>query len=497
MISTGLLRSLEAVEAAYASGEIERGKEDAAVDKIPLVERVMGIIRGRITAMSLAPGARLPSIRRLAETMNVSKSTVVEAYDRLVAEGIIQSRRGAGFYVSERARQPFSLAAHTPHKERQIDPFWVMRQSLEANEATLKPGCGWLPDAWLPQDAIRRAMRMVARDETSNLATYGEPLGFRPMRQHLAHRLGEQGIDVSSGEILLADSGTQALDLICRYLLQPGDTVLVDDPCYFNFQAALLTHRVKIVGVPYTTTGPDLEAFASAANEHTPKLYISNAGLHNPTGGSMTPATAHRLLKLAEAHGITLVEDNIFGDFHPSPAPLLCRTRRVRSRSAYRQLLQDAVGGRPRRLYRRASRLDRRAHRPEARDKLRRQCNVTADRACTPDRRHLSPPCRQPARQAGRRHDADSQPPESRGPHALDRTTGRHVPLGKIAGWAGLRTGCPACSGKGVLLAPGDVFSPSRTAGAFLRFNVAQSLEPYVFAVLRDAMRDARSKADS
>ncbi len=67
----------------------------------------MGIIRGRITAMSLAPGARLPSIRRLAETMNVSKSTVVEAYDRLVAEGIIQSRRGAGFYVSERARQPF------------------------------------------------------------------------------------------------------------------------------------------------------------------------------------------------------------------------------------------------------------------------------------------------------------------------------------------------------------------------------------------------------
>lgn len=132
MISTGLLRSLEAVEAAYASGEIERGDENATADRTPLVEKVMGIIRGRITAMSLAPGARLPSIRRLAEAMNVSKSTVVEAYDRLVAEGIIQSRRGAGFYVSERARQPFSLAINTPHKERQIDPFWVMRQSLES-----------------------------------------------------------------------------------------------------------------------------------------------------------------------------------------------------------------------------------------------------------------------------------------------------------------------------------------------------------------------------
>ena len=83
MISTGLLRSLEAVEAAYASGEIECGDENATADRTPLVEKVMGIIRGRITAMSLAPGARLPSIRRLAEAMNVSKSTVFEAYDRL------------------------------------------------------------------------------------------------------------------------------------------------------------------------------------------------------------------------------------------------------------------------------------------------------------------------------------------------------------------------------------------------------------------------------
>src|SRR5690606_24921846 len=181
MISTGLLRSLEAVEAAYLGGQSERSDEKNAPEKISLVEKVMTIIRDRIAAMSLAPGARLPSIRRLAETMHVSKSTVVEAYDRLVAEGIIQSRRGAGFYVSERARQPLSLAAATPHKERQIDPFWVMRQSLEAGDAMLKPGCGWLPDAWLPQDAIRRAMRMVARDETSNLATYGEPLGFRPL----------------------------------------------------------------------------------------------------------------------------------------------------------------------------------------------------------------------------------------------------------------------------------------------------------------------------
>lgn len=496
MISTGLLRSLEAVEAAYAGGETGRVEENADVERMSLVERVMGIIRGRITAMSLAPGARLPSIRRLAETMNVSKSTVVEAYDRLVAEGIIQSRRGAGFYVSERTRQPFSLAAGTPHRERQIDPFWVMRQSLEADDTALKPGCGWLPDEWLPQEAIRRAMRTVARGEASNLAAYGEPLGFRPLRQHLAHRLGEQGIDISGGEILLADSGTHAIDLICRYLLQPGDTVLVDDPCYFNFQAVLLTHRVKLVGIPYTHTGPDLEAFARAAAEHAPKLYISNAGLQNPTGGSMTPATAHRLLKLAETQGITLVEDNIFGDFHPSPAPLLAELDgfdRVLHIGSFSKTLSAAA------------RVGYIAGRRDWIDGLTDLKLATSfgGNALSPQivhvlltdgtyRRHvesLRVKLAEAMTLAANRLKAEGLTPWTE-------------PQGGMFLWAELPMGLDSgriarhALEKGVVLAPGNVFSPSRSASRFLRFNVAQSLEPYIFAVLRDAMKAVRDQPE-
>ncbi|MBB5700566.1 DNA-binding transcriptional MocR family regulator [Ochrobactrum daejeonense] len=494
MISTGLLRSLEAVEAAYA-GEGTGSAGESAGEKIPLVDKVMSIVRGRISAMSLAPGARLPSIRRLAETMNVSKSTVVEAYDRLVAEGIIQSRRGAGFYVSERVRQPLSLAAGTPHRERQIDPFWVMRQSLEADDGALKPGCGWLPDEWLPQDAIRRAMRTVARSETSNLATYGEPLGFRPLRQHLAHRLGEQGIDISSGEILLADSGTHAIDLICRYLLQPGDTVLVDDPCYFNFQAVLLTHRVKLVGIPYTPIGPDLETFARIAAEHAPKLYISNAGLHNPTGASMTPATAHRLLKLAETHGITLVEDNIFGDFHPSPAPLLAELDgfdRVLHIGSFSKTLSAAA------------RIGYIAGRRDWIDGLTDLKLATSfgGNALSPQivhvlltdgtyRRHV---------ESLRAKLADAMTLTANRLKAEGLTLWTE-PQGGMFLWAELPAGLDSgriarhALEKGVVLAPGDVFSPSRSAGSFLRFNVAQSLEPYIFAVLRDAMKAVRDQA--
>ncbi len=89
---------------------------------------------------------------------------------------------------------------------------------------------------------------------------------------------------------MLTESGTQAIDLICRFLLEAGDTVIVDDPCYFNFHALLKAHRINIVSVPYTPHGPDLEIFQSVLAEHSPRLYITNSGIHNPTGAVLSPS---------------------------------------------------------------------------------------------------------------------------------------------------------------------------------------------------------------
>lgn len=99
--------------------------------------------------------------------------------------------------------------------------------------------------------------------------------------------------------------------------------MLVDDPCYFNFHALLKAHRVNIVGVPYTATGPDIDAFGAALLAHSPRLYITNSGIHNPTGATLSPVTAHRLLKLADNSSLVIVEDDIFGDFENAPAPRL------------------------------------------------------------------------------------------------------------------------------------------------------------------------------
>src|SRR3546814_2744860 len=95
----------------------------------------------------------------------------------------------------------------------------------------------------MPEACLRLALRTLARANDAALTDYGTPLGLVPLRQLLARRMGEHGIEASPDQIMLTESGTQAIDLLCRFLLEPGDTVLVDDPCYFNFHALLRADR--------------------------------------------------------------------------------------------------------------------------------------------------------------------------------------------------------------------------------------------------------------
>lgn len=284
---------------------------------------IMEAIRQRIATRALVPGDRLPSIRQFAKTMQASPSTIVQVYDRLAAEGVIAPRLGSGFYVTGRALPPLSLADGTTPAARAIDPFWVSRQSLDTDVTFLKPGCGWLPTEWMPNDALRKALRAVARGDDTILSEYSSARGSLRLRRLLTAQFAEEGLDISPDQVLLTGSGTQAVDLICRLLVRRGDTVLVDDPCYFNFQALLRAHEIRIVGVPYTAAGPDTEAFERILLQERPRLYITNSVLHNPTGATLSPQTAFRLLGAAAASGLLIIEDDIFSGFETVPSTRL------------------------------------------------------------------------------------------------------------------------------------------------------------------------------
>ncbi len=453
------------------------------------ISAVMTTVRQRIAARNLVPGDKLPSIRSLAKTLHVSTSTVVEAYERLAAEGVVRSRPGSGFYVTG-PLAPLNLAAVEPRLDRAVDPFWISRQSLEAGDAALKPGCGWLPASWLPEAALRRALRALARaDNTAALTDYGTPLGLPPLRQLLARQLSERGVTAPPEQIMLTESGTQAIDMLCRFLIEPGDAVLVDDPCYFNFHALLRAHRARVVGVPYTPTGPDLDAFARVVSEHRPRLYITNAGIHNPTGAILSPVVAHRLLTLVDQSGMTIIEDDIFADFEHVPAPRLAAFDGL-SRVVYIGSFSKTLSA--------SARCGYIAARPDWLEGL-----SDLKIATSFGGGRLAAEVVLTVLQDGsyRKHMEGLRVRLAR---ARGETSGRLRALGVMpwlepqAGmflWCSLPEGIDAADvarealAEDIVLAPGNAFSLSQTAGGFLRFNVAQSLDDRLYEVLRKAIR--------
>ena len=183
-----------------------------------LIQQVMAHVRAGIASRSYLPGTRLPSVRQQAGLLGMSVSTVVEAYERLAAEGLVVARPGAGFYVNGPVA-PLALLALGPKLDRVVDPLWVSRQSLESDHATLRPGCGWLPPEWMFEEGVRRALRAQARGPLGELTEYATPLGSPGLRQLLARRMAATGVEVSPEQVMLTESGTQAIDLVCRFLL--------------------------------------------------------------------------------------------------------------------------------------------------------------------------------------------------------------------------------------------------------------------------------------
>lgn len=452
------------------------------------VAQVMAAVRQRLGAPADMREAKLPSIRAMAKLQGVSASTAAEAYERLAAEGLIRPQAGSGFYPAGQA-EPRPLAGAAPQTEREIDPLWVSRQSLDAPPGALMPGCGWLPPSWLPQDAVSTALRALARTGGAALTDYATPLGLPPLRELLARRLMGYGLTTSSTQILLTESGTQAVDLLLRFLAGPGDCVLVDDPCYFNFHALLRAHRVKVASVPYTPDGPDIGAFAQALAEYRPRLYITNSGLHNPTGATLSPAIAHQLLKLAEDARLTIIEDDILADFEHVPAPRLAALdglNRVIQIGSFSKTLSASI------------RCGYIAARPDWIDGLTDLKIATGfgggrlgaealHSALTSGsyRRHAEMLRRKLA--AARREVG-----------AKLRRTGIEPwlePQGGMFLWCRLPEGCDAAGlaraalAENIVLAPGNVFSLTQSASRFMRFNAAQSLDARLYEFLDAQLR--------
>ena len=287
----------------------------------PLVSQIVDGFRRLLAEQALKPGAKLPSIRAFAASHGVSVFTVVEAYDRLVAQGWIVSRANAGFFVKRRPGDA-PAAVELSRPDLRFDARWYLKQIFESRNLAVKAGCGWMPHDWLFEEGVRRSLRQLASDG-AELGGYGLPHGHMALRMLIAESLAEHQIAATADNVLLTQGSSQALDLAARRLVKPGDVVLVDDPGYPNLMFMLRFLGARLVGVPRTPGGYDLAALESLLIEHKPRAFFTQPRLQSPTN-SVTPlAQLFRLLQLAEAHDVALVENDIYADLDPESRPSL------------------------------------------------------------------------------------------------------------------------------------------------------------------------------
>lgn len=303
-----------------------------------LTQQLAERLAERIRMHLLPAGTRLPSVRECARQQGVSPYTVVAAYDLLQAQGLVEARAQRGFFVRDLAPRPLSpqndplssAVGNTAHATAGIPPGTRISASMlirgmfvESVAGKPQPGAGVLPAEWLDAGFLVAAMRKVSSGQAlrASLVRYGEPMGDGSLREALARRLLHLGIAAAPAQIMTTMGATQALDIVSRALLQPGDPVMVEEPGWAVEYARLAAMGMRVLPVPRGPEGPDLAVMQHYCETLTPKLYVSVSVLHNPTGYSLSAASAHEVLQLAQRHGFYVVEDDTYSHIAPEHAP--------------------------------------------------------------------------------------------------------------------------------------------------------------------------------
>ena len=289
---------------------------------LPLYGQISRHFRDSILGGNLRPGIRLPAVRSLAADLGVNRGTVESAYAELMAEGLVTSRQGSGFYVLPHAPGEVSGPPHSG-----IWPAWQGRIKYGGYEAM----SAYLPEAsrqtdWIaldggacdprlfPMDEFRKMLGQVMRRDGAAAVEYGEISGYRPLRTTLAQVLASQGIQTGADNILITAGSQQALSLVAGLLLAPGETVVVERPTYAGALDVFRARGLVIRTVGIDEDGMDMAELEDILTRHKPGLIYTIPNFHNPTGACLSGQRRRQLISLAGRFDVPVLEDDYVGD---------------------------------------------------------------------------------------------------------------------------------------------------------------------------------------
>jgi DNA-binding transcriptional MocR family regulator len=295
-------------------------------------------IKSNIESGILKEGERLLSIREEAAASRVSINTVIGAYNILVDEGLIRVRERGGYYVrngalaltregiGEAAPPSQRYAAAARETGERLDQLYERLLRIDPSFASAAPGLDILP---------AEPLRHAAARLNNTWMEYDNPEGNDSLRRRIAMLSQETGGVVSPDDIIITNGATEAMAIVLRALLRPGDRVVLESPTYFGFFSQLAPLGVRIVEIPVGMDGMDLEILEEELCQQKVRMIITQPNVQNPTGITMSDKAKAKLIAIAEKHGAYLVQDDVFGDTHFGPF----RPRNLSSYSDYPRII--------------------------------------------------------------------------------------------------------------------------------------------------------------
>ena len=325
-----------------------------------VADRITGLIDGN----TFGPGDRLPSVRQLSQQMDVSLSTVMEAYRRLEDGGRIEARPQSGYYVVEPARAHNSklnlehnvnpailpdepaLSRPSPGPTPITTRELTLRVMRHHNDPTLIPLGAAIPNpALLPVDKLNRTLARVIRQVGAQGHIYDPPPGCEALRIQVARRLVVAGCSLTPDQIVTTVGSQEAISLCLRAICKPGDTVAIESPIYYGILQAIDLQGLRALEIPtHPQTGISLDALEYALEQNDVKACVAIPNYSNPIGSLMPDENKRRLVEMLAGRSIPLIEDDIYGDLghgsvRPKPAKAWDNTGNVLLCSSFSKTL--------------------------------------------------------------------------------------------------------------------------------------------------------------
>ena len=276
----------------------------------PLFVQLHEQIVDQIAAGELAPGARLPPVRKLARQLDINPMTVAKAYKDLAQKGFVESRAGGGTHVRS-PNSPATKRARGAREELTNRPLLSERLFELAHAPGVIAFTGNFPTVdQACIEELKECMAAVMAADLRPLLNYDPPTGNPELRRRIADYLEPHGIAVSPDELIVTSGAQQAIDLTIRCLVPFGAPVVIERPCYYGVINSLRAVRARILEVPMENDGMDMGVLEKHLSRHRPRLIYTNPTFQNPTGITTSEEKRRTMLALARKYGTAILEDN-------------------------------------------------------------------------------------------------------------------------------------------------------------------------------------------